>query len=535
LKAMCAGYEVKYVLAIDHGTSGMKPAIVSTNGKIIGSEFEPTPLYLSAGGGAEQNPSEWWDAFLKAAKRLIDKRLVHPEDIIGVCNSSQWSGTVAVDENGEQLTNAIIWMDSRGAPCVERTFKGRVKIAGYPLLDVLRWLRKTGGIASHSGKDPIAHILYLKHEQPDIYRETRWFLEPTDFINLKLTGKVAASYASIMMYWLTNTRKINNVHYDDSLIRRMGVEKEKLPPLMRSTDVLGPLSTDVADYLGLSHGTKVVVGAPDLHSAIIGSGAVQDYQGHVYVGTSSWIICHVPFKKTDISHNIASLPSAIPGRYFVANEQETAGACLSFLRDRVFYPDDSTRFGVKEVYKEFDRIVEKAPAGSGKVIFTPWLYGERTPVEDHTVRGAFYNLSLDVDRSQIIRSVFEGVAYNSRWVLGVVEKFIKRRMDTLNMIGGGAQSDIWCQIYADVLNRNIQQVHDPIQANARGAAFIASVGLGYLTFDAVPGLVEISKTFKPNPDNRKLYDELYGEFLNIYKANKPLYRRLNSTVCVQRV
>jgi len=528
LNAMSAGHDTKYILAIDHGTSGMKPAIVSTTGDVIGFEFEPTPLYLYPGGGAEQNPTEWWDALLKASTRLVERGLVPTEDIVAVCNTSQWSGTVAVDENGNNIGNAIIWMDSRGGPYIDRVLAGHIKVAGYPLVDVLRWLRKAGGIAAHSGKDPIAHILYLKYERPEVYKQARWFLEPTDYINLKLTGKAAASFASITLFWLTNTRNINKVRYDNGLIKRMKIDKTKMPPLMRSTDVLGPLAKDVASELGLTSNVKVVTGAADLQSAVVGSGAVREYEGHVYIGTSSWVTCHVPFKKTDISHNMASLPSAIPGMYFIADEQESAGACLTFLRDRLLYPNDPARFGKREVYQEFDKMVEQAPAGSGKVIFTPWLYGERTPVEDRNLRGAFNNLSLDMDRSQLIRAVFEGVAYNSRWLLGVVEQFVKRRMDPLNMIGGGAQSDIWCQIYADVMDRTVQQVYDPIQANARGAAFIAAVGLGYITFDDVPKLIKISKVFHPNPENRSIYDELYMEFLNIYKTNKLLYSRLNT-------
>ncbi|RDE12182.1 MAG: xylulose kinase [Candidatus Thorarchaeota archaeon] len=526
---MSAGHETRYVLAIDHGTSGMKPAIVSTKGEVIGFEFEPTPVHLYPGGGAEQNPVEWWTAFLKASKRLLERRLVPDKDIVAVCDTSQWSGTVTVDENNNNIGNAIIWMDSRGAPYIDRALKGHVKIAGYPLWDVLRWLRKTGGIAAHSGKDPIAHILYLKHEHPEVYKQARWFLEPTDYINLRLTGKVATSVATVTLLWLANTRDINKVHYDNSLIKRMKIDKTKLPPIMRSVDVLGPLSKEVANQLGLTQDVKVVVGAADVPSSIIGSGAVRDFEGHVYIGTSTWISCHVPFKKTDIGHNFASVPSAVPGRYFIADEQESGGACLTYLRDKVFYPDDPDRFGKREVYQEFDRVVEQVPAGSGKVIFTPWLYGERTPVEDRNLRGAFNNLSLETDRGQLIRAVFEGIAYNSRWLLGVIEAFIKRPMDPLNMIGGGAQSDIWCQIYADVLGRTIQQVENPVQANARGAAFIAAVGLGYAKIEDIPKLTKISKTFKPNPKNRRIYDVLYGEFLNIYKTNKLLYRRLNAS------
>jgi xylulokinase len=226
---------------------------------------------------------------------------------------------------------------------------------------------------------------------------------------------------------------------------------------------------------------------------------------------------------------MASLPSAIPEKYFIANEQETAGACLTFLRDNILYHKDQllAEEQVPDVYKIFDQIVENVPAGSDKVIFTPWLYGERTPIEDHTVRSAIFNQSLNTTREQIIRAIFEGVAYNSKWLLGYVEKFIKRRMDPIHMIGGGASSDIWCQIHADVFDRTIKQIKNPIQANLRGAGFLAAVSLGYLSFDDISSRIQIADTYTPNPDNRKLYDELFREFLNIYKCNKGIYKRLN--------
>jgi xylulokinase len=519
----------KYILAIDHGTSAMKPAIVSTRGEVIGWACETTPLYLHPGGGAEQNPEEWWQAFLTAAKNLIDQELVPAKDIIAVSNTSQWSGTVVVDTNGQPLMNAIIWMDSRGEPYIRKKLKGLINIQGYSIFNLLRWLRKTAGIPTKSGKDPIAHILYIQHELPDIYEQASMFLEPTDYINLRLSGEIASSPSTMMLHWITDTRNINNPQYDNGLVKRLGVDREKLPELKQSTDVLGTLQKEVANTLGLSEAVKVFVCTSDIPSAVIGSGAVRDYEGHIYIGTSSWLTCHVPFKKTDIGSNIASLPSAIPGRYFIANEQETAGACLTYLRDQIFYPDDDTKCGNQDVYREFDRIVEQVPVGSHKVIFTPWLYGERTPVEDHTVRGGFFNISLNSKKEHLIRAVFEGVAFNSRWVLTAVDKFTKRPFETLNIIGGGAQSNIWCQIYADILNRNIRQVDAPLQANARGAAFIASVGLGKITFNDIPDLIQIAKTFTPNPENRKFYDDLFKEYVGIYKTNKGLYQRLNIT------
>ncbi|TFG29680.1 xylulose kinase, partial [Candidatus Thorarchaeota archaeon] len=364
----------KYIIAVDHGTSAMKVALADTCGEILAFEYEDTPLYLYPDGGAEQDPDEWWVAFIKATRRLLAKQIVSNEDIVAICVSSQWSGTVAVDSEGNHLMNAIIWMDSRGESYIREKNEGIINISGYGILNIARWLRSTGGLPAKSGKDPIAHILYIKNERPHIYESTYKFLEPKDYLNLRLTGKFVASFDSIMLHWVTDIRDINNVHYNNSLICKMGVEQEKLPRLMRAVDILGVVKEGVAQELGISTDTKVVVGSPDLQSAVIGSGAVRDFEGHIYVGTSSWIICHVPFKKTDITHNMAALPSSIPGRYFVANEQETAGACLKFLRDNVLYSDDPGRFNNPEVYQEFDKIVENVPPGSNGLIFTPWLF-----------------------------------------------------------------------------------------------------------------------------------------------------------------
>jgi xylulokinase len=155
------------------------------------------------------------------------------------------------------------------------------------------------------------------------------------------------------------------------------------------------------------------------------------------------------------------------------------------------------------------------------------MYGERTPIDDPTVRGGFFNLSLKITREHLVRAVFEGVAYNARWLLQGVEQFCRRRIDRLNMIGGGAKSDIWCQIYADVLGRTIRQVKEPLQANARGAALVGAVALGAITFDDVARHVNIAKEFVPNTGNRHVYDELFAEFVNIYHRNKSIYARLN--------
>jgi len=519
----------KYVLALDLGTSGSKAAIVSMHGNVLGFEFEEVPLYLPSVGAAEQDPNDWWNAIKKTITHLLDQNLVPIDDIIGFCNTSQWSGTVAVDKDGNHLHNAIIWMDTRGAPYIQKMNKGILKVSGYNIRKMLKFLKITGGGPTLSGKDPVAHILWLKDKHPEIYNKTYKFLEVGDYINLRMTGEFAASTVSIMIHWITDTRDINNIFYSDKLIKKLKLNKDQYPELKLTTDVLGPIKKEVADELGLNKDVKIVMGAPDVPAAAIGSGAVRDFEAHIYIGTSSWCICHVPFKKTDIFHNMGSLVSAIPGKYIFANEQEVAGGCLSFLRDKLLYHKDDLLKDAPDqnIYKIFDLIVENTPAGSNKLIFTPWLYGERSPVDDHTIRGGIYNISLDTTREHLIRAIFEGVAYNSRWISQYVEKNIGRALDPINMIGGGANSNVWCQIYADVLNRTIRQVENPIQANARGATFIAAVGLGYINFEEIPKYTKYSNIFKPNPDNRKIYDELFQEFVNIYKNNKDMYRRLN--------
>lgn len=520
----------KYILAIDLGTSGPKVALFSLQGDLIGSEFQENRVLLLPDGGAEQIPAEWWEAIKMAVKRLLGRGLVPNEDIAAIGTTGQWSGTVAVDKDGNALSNAIIWMDSRGEPYVRRIMDGIIKVDGYAPRKLLKWIQLTGGVPGYAGKDPIAHILYIKHVHPEIYERTHKFLEPIDYIGLLLTGKFAASVNSIVLHWLTDNRDIHNITYDDSLMRLAGIERDKLPDLHPANATLGTLLPSIAREWGLREDVQVIMGSPDVHSAAVGSGAVADYETHLYIGTSGWMTCHMPAKKTDVFHSLASLPSSIPGRYLLTNEQDCAGVNLQYLRDNIlFHQDELATHKPEHAYKSFDQIAERTPAGSGKLIFTPWLYGERTPVEDRFVRGGFFNLSLHTTREHMVRAVFEGVAYNARWLLKYIEQFIKKPVEAINMVGGGAQSDIWCQIHADVLNRPIRQMKDPIEVNVRGAALLAGAALGHIRYDDIASRVPVAKTYTPNPDHRKVYDELFHEFLAIYENNRKMYARLNKS------
>ncbi len=520
----------KFVLAIDLGTSGPKSALVSLSGKVASSAFEETPVMLIHGGGAEQDPEGWWRTIMSTAKKALAQAGTTADEIIAVSVTTQWSGTVPVDSQGRNLMNAIIWMDSRGAEVIRETLHGLLKVEGYPLRKLLTWLRLTGGVPSLSGKDSLAHILWIKKYCPDIYRDTYKFLEPKDYINMKLTGKFASTPDTILLHWVCDNRDPSRVMYNHKLLRMSGIDRDKLPELIRAVDILGPLSREASSDLGLRPDTPVIGGTPDIPSAAVGSGAVNDYEGHIYIGTSSWICAHVPFKKTDVVHSIGSFPSPIPGRYMVLTEQECAGKCLTWLRDNLLYHKDELmrEENVPDVYKVLDKIVERTPAGSNNVMFTPWLYGERSPVEDHRIRSSLFNVSLENTREDIVRAIFEGVALNQKWLLVYIEKFMGRPFSHLNFIGGGANSDIWSQIMADVTDRNIRQMEDPLHSNARGAAFLAGIALGLISAGDISRNVRIKAEYAPNPAHRRIYDDLFAEYKNLYATHKKICARVNS-------
>ncbi len=516
----------EHILTIDLGTSGPKVAYFTTKGHFVAGEFEPVELVLVPPDGVEQRPSDWWEGILASAQRLAARQVVDPVSVVGISVTSQWSGTVAVDASGKPLMNAVIWMDARGAGVTRDIVRGRVNVSGYSPQRLRRWISLTGGAPAHSGKDPISHVLWIERDRPEIAAATHCYLEPKDWLNHQLTGRMVATHDSIAVHWLTDNRDPSKIDYSPSLLAAVGFERRKFPDLIAATDIVGDVLPEVATSLGVPTGIPVIGGTPDVQSAAIGSGAVRDGEGHLYVGTSSWVSGHVLEKKTDLSRGIASLPSPLPGRYFIADEQETAGECLNFLRDNVLWPTDclGTPEPPPNAYALIDELAASAPPGSNGVLFFPWLVGERTPVDDHHLRSAWANVSISTTRADLVRSVLEGVALNTRWLLAGVEKFRGGPFPWLNFVGGGANSEFWAQIFADVLDREIRSVKDPIRANGRGAAMLASLALGRVDIDGIADVVEISATYVPKPANRSLYDDAYGAYRAFHKQTKGWYR-----------
>lgn len=518
------------ILTIDLGTSGPKVSVFDKQGQLIDAAFFEVPLIFTEDGGIEQNPADWISAIERAYAVIRGRGLFKPEQIQAISVTSQWSGTVSADENGHPLMNAIIWMDARGVKQAQKLVGGAIRVEGYYAVGkLLKWLRITGGAPSKGGKDSIAHILFIKEERPEIYRRTAKFLEPKDWLNCWLSGQMVSSYDAITLYWITDNRDINNVKYDAELLAWTGIDRKKLPDLVPTNSILGTVKDELKQRWGLSDNVLLISGSPDTHSAAVGSGAVRDYDTHLYIGTSSWMICHLPVKKTDIFHNMGSIPGGIPGKYILVNEQETTGACLNFARNNIFYAEDALREqgAPKDFYHKIDDIAATVHAGSDGLMFLPWLNGERSPFDEHLARGGFYNMSLKHTRSHMLRAILEGVAMNNRWLRVYFEKLIGKKLEAINFIGGGANSDTWSQIQADVMDRPIHQMKDPVAANSRGAALLALLALKEVEVSQIPSLVPVKKTYHPDKKNAQLYRERFKIYVEVFEKNKEIWKKLN--------
>jgi xylulokinase len=502
--------------AVDLGSGALKVGLVSLAGEVAAVEQRTLETERLPGGGAIQDASGWWRAVRELARPLLAK--VPDERVAAVSCTGQWASTVPVDAAGEPVGPCVMWLDTRGARHSRQVVGG--PLLGYSPSALLTWIRHTAGIPSPHGGDPVSHMLHLERDEPRVAAAARWYLEPVDYLTMRFTGRAAATHASMSGAWLTDNRRLDRLEYDSRLVRRAGVDSGKLPPLLAIGSLAGPVLPEVAADLGMSTEAQVVTGTPDLHSAALGTGATREGEPHLTISTTSWISLPFARKKTDLMHSIATVPGLDSHGYLVADNHEAAGLCLRWLRES-FHAGEPVAFG------RLLELAAEAPPGSGGVLFTPWIAGERSPVDDRHARGGWHNLSVATGNVELIRAVLEGVAYNSRWLNAAVERFAGRRLEPLRIFGGGAVSDLWCQIHADVMDRTIERVAEPMHTNLRGAALFAALALGAVSRDEVRDLVPVDRTFEPDPSTREAYDRLYAEFPGLYKGQRRMFARLN--------
>jgi xylulokinase len=531
----------RWILAVDLGNGGPKVGVCSLDGEVRAVAFRPVHVRVGLDGAVTQDAVEWWDTLLEAADEAIAAAGADGAQLHAVGVTGQFASSVPVGADGQPAGDVLIWSDTRARRLARAVIGGPVNVAGFAPHKALPFIRLTAGAPAPSGADPTGHALLLKHQLTDVYARTRVILEPVDYLGLRFTGRAAATPASMMAAWLTDNRPGAPVAYVDELVRRTGRDRDRLPELLPMGSVLGPLLPEVARRLQVREGAPVLCGIPDLHAAVVGSGATGLYETHIAISTTAWISSRVPFKRTDILHQIATVPGLDADHPLVVNNQETGGAALHWLREQIVAPPDGLSGGGSGIgaegaapegaapsYDDLLRLASTAPAGCEGLLFMPWLNGERSPAEDKWLRAGWLNCSLRTDRAMLVRSVLEGVAYNARWLLEPYEKFIRRRVPRVALLGGGAQSDLWCQIYADVLGRPVDQVADPRHAQLRGAALWARVCLGELSLDDVPAHAPAPVTFAPSPDTAA-YATGYGEYRKLFGTLKGLYHRLNRT------
>jgi xylulokinase len=506
-------------LSIDLGTGGPKIGLVSLDGEVLDYELHSVETTYSADGGATQDATLWWTLICDSTRRLMARADVTSKRVRAVAVTGQYASTVPVDANGLPTGPCLMWLDTRGRTFARRAIGGPIE--GYNPRKILPFIRKSGGGPSPAGADPIGQMLYLQNREPEVVAATTWMMEPVDYLTMRFTGTASATHASRLASWLTDNRELTKYQYDAQLLKIVGIDVKYLPPLQPIGSVVGTVTNDVAANLGLSTDTLVVTGIPDLHAAAIGSGATGLYETHVALSTTSWISCPVPKKKTDALHSIVAIPGLTNDSYLVIDNQETGAKSLEWLRALL------AGAGEPMGYDTLTALAATSPPGANDVRFTPWLAGERSPIGNKHLRGGFTNLSLTTSTADLVRAVLEGVASNSAWLLGFVEKFAGRPLTPLRLLGGGAQSAEWCQIYADTLAREVEQVPQPMVAQLRGAALLAAISMGRHRLEDVATLRPRGRTFEPKSEQSELYRTRREQFPTLYTRDKKWSRHVS--------
>ena len=503
----------QYIIAHDVGTGGNKAVLVDTSGQVHATAFTPYDVHYPCPDWAEQQPEDWWQAVVTTTQEVLRTSGVSPRDVLGLVHTTQMLGIVPIAPDGRVLRPAIIWLDARAPEQAERIMR---KFLHRKLFAAIAG-------AEITGKDGLAKLLWLKENEPHVYDGMACFLDVNGYLLHRATGQLVFEWSCASAFALDLQKK----DWMRSIIRYVGLDPAKFPSLARSVDQVGTLTREAAQQCGLLEGTPVFGGGGDAAGAAVGTGAVCEGDGHIYLGTSGWV--GVVTRKTPTGrHGVACIHSADPDKAMLFAEMETAGACLKWIADE-FYRAEKADPKVPNVYALMDQDVARLPPGSDFMLCTPWFYGERAPIADTWVRGTFFNVSADHSREHFLRAVYEGVAFNLRWIIDIVEKTFGFPLPTLRVAGGGARGAPWMQIIADVTGRRVETVENPQEAGAVGAALTAAVGLGvYPGFEQLRDVVRVEREFQPQPENAEVYGVLYDAYRRLYHCLRGLYRQVNA-------
>lgn len=502
-----------FVIAHDLGTTGNKATLYDREGRLVGSAFYGYGTEYARTGWAEQNPDDWWQAVCQSTHQLLQETHTQKTDIACITFSGQMMGAVALDERARPLRNAIIWADQRSlaqeAWVGERvSFEDVYRITGHRLS------------ASYS----LAKILWIRDHQPDIYEATHKFVHAKDAIVARLTGNFATdpSDASSM-----NLYDLEGDQWSGKILEAVELPAEKLPQIHPSVTVVGDVLPAVADDVGVAAGTPVVIGGGDGACASAGAGVIAEGSAYNYVGSSSWIAITTKKPIYDPDYRTFTFGHVIPDMVMPTGTMQAAGASYQWTRDQlaVLENDVAERLGIS-AYELINLQIDKIPAGSDGLFYLPYLMGERSPRWNPHARGAFVGLTIRHTRAHMFRSVLEGITMNLRVVLDAFRNQ-GETIDSLRLIGGGAQGRVWNQIMADVYGVPMHRLAILEEATSMGAALVGGVGVGlYPDFSMIHQMNEIAETIPPRAETQAAYEHVYPIFNQLYEALVPVYEEI---------
>ena len=497
----------RYLLAHDLGTSGNKATLFGLDGELIKSETVGYETIYSHGNWAEQNPDDWWKAVCLSSRKLLEG--LDTKEIASVCFSGQMMGCLPVDRKGRALRSHLLYCDQRSTD-QEDVLKRRVGMEEV--------YRITGHRASASYG--ITKLMWIRDNQPEVYRDTWKMLNAKDYMNYRLTGRMVTEYNDASG---TNAFDLSTMSWSESILEAVQIPIDMMPEAVESTSVIGKVNREAAEATGLAEGTPVVAGAGDGGCATVGAGSVRPGIAYNYLGSSSWISTTSVKPVSDPEMCTFTWAHPVPGYLQPCGSMQTAGSSYTWLKNELARMEaGEAKQAGESAYKRIDRLIESSPPGARGVLFLPYMLGERSPWWNSEAKGAFLNLNMETRREDLFRSVLEGITMNLEIILRILRTELP--IEQLLVIGGGARGGIWNQIMADIFDIEILIPRYLEEATSMGAAIIGGVGCGVFEgFDAVDRFIQVTRSVKPRKDTQGVYGSLKELFEAAYAATEPLF------------
>jgi xylulokinase len=483
------------IIAHDLGTTGNKASLHTDDGKMLQHCTVPYPAHFASGGVAEQNPMDWWEAVGQATKKLTQMANVSANEITGIGISGQMMGAIFLDENYNPTRDAIIWADFRAQ-----------KQSDYLIEKV--GLEKAYKRLGHrlNPTYSIAKVMWVRDNQPEVWSKTRHICIAKDFINHKLTNRFVTEPSDASS---TNCFDQLNLVWDEEILKVADIPVSYFPEIVESTSVIGGLTSAAADHLGLNVGTPVVAGGGDGPMAALGAGIISPTDGaYACMGSSSWVAVSTAKPLHDAKMRSMTWNHIVPNQFSPTATMQAGGASLQWIVEDLMPASEKDRFNI--LLGE----AEKVSAADDGLYFLPHILGERSPYWNPSAAGAFIGLGRHHDRSYLVRAVLEGVAFN---LLTCIQAFTDNGVpiDQVDVIGGGAESALWLQIFSDIWGVKVRSRSIVEDANSLGAAVTTLVALGKGEFSMVKQLSTITAEFNPSSDSKK-YARQHEIFLDGY-------------------